>query len=835
MNIYVPAKGNVRARIAVLAEAPSFEEESALEPLVGPSGKFFNRLLAELGISRSELWLTNVCKYMVPPNPKPPLRQIPFWVRASSVGIDRDSCINELRVELQQINPNIILALGGTALEVLTGKTPIRDFRGSILSSFLGIKTIGTYHPAHILHSEKEVKGYWNRQVMLFDIKRAKDESLSRELNLPYRNLQIAKNSYQFYDFTQRYKSSTNPAIDIEAINCIPACVGISFTPSEGITVPLWNVKGISELPDSDIANNWKLLSEFLARHAVIGANFGYDRDKIKRLGFIVKSLRSDTMLKAFCINPELPKSLAFNTSLYTREPFYKNEGMYEGSTNDLFIGCARDACCTKEVDIAQDADIDEMGLRDYYENFILPLHSVYHYRDDNTAIEQVGFSTDESIRRALLRKYIQWDERVRYDLFKIAGEYINTGSPKQVSALLYDKWKLPVGEGTGEEVLTSILNSPQVKNPLYKTGMELILEDRRVKKTINSYLYSPADYDGRMRTSYFLCLETGRSATQQQEPPIRPITEFSGIEDGKKVKKSAARGMAFQTITKHGDIGADIRTMLVADNGYVFLQADSSQAEARVIFLLAEDYQALKDIDIHDYHALTASWFFGGKEDDYSKKVLGYESPIRFAGKTLRHAGHLGASKRRASIEVNTQARKFKIDYRISEAEAGRALEIFHKKQPKIKQVFQNGVIKALEKNRRLVAPVPNGIRAGTGGTRIFFERWGDELFRQAFSYLPQRTVSENTKRSALEIRGNPDRNKAGRAEWILILCESHDSLLCMVPIEREQEAAMILKEELERPIDFSNCSLPRGELIIPCEIERGVNYRDLSKFKFL
>jgi hypothetical protein len=317
--------------------------------------------------------------------------------------------------------------------------------------------------------------------------------------------------------------------------------------------------------------------------------------------------------------------------------------------------------------------------------------------------------------------------------------------------------------------------------------------------------------------------LETGRSATSQQEPPIRPNVVY---KDG-SVKKKQARGMAFQTITKHGDIGPDVRTMLVADDGHVFLQADSSQAEARVIFLLAEDYDALRLIDTCDFHALTASWFVGGTEDDWSKKKLGYEHPNRFLGKTLRHAGHLGASGRRASIETNTQARKYKTDVNITEAFAKKALETFHKKQPKIKGIFQASVVHCLEKNRRLIAPVPVEIDAPLGGTRIFYERWGEDLFRQAYSYLPQRIVSENTKAAAMRIRT--------RAPWILLLCESHDALLAQVPLEREVEAAMILKEEFEKPIDFSACSIERGKLIIPCEVERGFNYHDLSKFKFI
>jgi len=125
------------------------------------------------------------------------------------------------------------------------------------------------------------------------------------------------------------------------------------------------------------------------------------------------------------------------------------------------------------------------------------------------------------------------------------------------------------------------------------------------------------------MKTTYYLCLETGRTATGQLEPPIRPMIDV--LDENNKRKKKAI-GTAFQTITKHGDIGQDIRSMYVPDKGHVFLQADSAQAEARVVFLLANDEQALRDIDEHDYHALTASWFFGGTEDDYSKRKLGYE-----------------------------------------------------------------------------------------------------------------------------------------------------------------------------------------------------------------
>jgi len=845
MADYIPGYGPLGAKLAIVGESPSYEEINQGKGFVGPSGKELTRLCKDAGFNRDNCWVTNVVKEFVQPSSKD--KKIPFGVRCAQQKIDIMKHVNELRQEISDIKPNCILALGGTALWAITGKQKrsrtksvrdenddednpkwkpaIQSFRGSILWG-MGTKCVSTFHPAHLLHQEEGIKGYWNRQVMIFDMRRAWMQAQFPELNLPKRNLYIARNSYQILDFFDRHKNMTRPAVDIEAINCFPACIGTAFTPHEGICVPLWNLpnKGIEYIHDSEMPVVWKILAEKLYRDDIVGQNFGYDRDKIKRLGFVIKRLASDTMLKAFAISPEMPKNLAFNTSIYTEEPYYKDEGMYEGPIEDLFIGCARDACVTKEVDLAMDDDLDRLGLRPYYENFLMELSPLYSWIENN------GLYTNEARREELLEKYVRWSEELNYQLFRIAGIPINVNSPKQVTIFLYEAMKIPYRKGTGEEVLTQILNNVRL-NADQTRAIEIVLEKRRVDKTINNYILSPTDYDGRTRTSYFLCLETGRSSTNQQEPPVRPWQEVKDYKNNKK--KEVAIGTAFQTMTKHGDIGEDVRSQYEADEGEIFIQVDSSQAEARVVALLAEDYETLEMYDKVDAHALTASWFFGGTESSYSKKVLGHECPQRFAGKTLRHAGNLGASKRRAAIELNTQARKYKVknpdgsNYTISEKFAENALTIFHMKTPKVQKVFHTEVIKCLDKNRTLIAPVPHGIDAPLGGTRLFFERWNEELFRQAFAYLPQRTVSENTKSAALRIRK--------RAPWIKILIESHDSLLCSVPISKCREAAIILKEEMERPIDFAKCSIPRGRLIIPADIETGYNYQKLSKFKWL
>lgn len=818
MNIYVPAKGNAFGRIAIVGEAPSYEEEQALEPFVGNAGRELNKWLSDVGINRYECWVTNICKFMVPPNARVG-RQIPFKNRAKSVDIDIDQQIDELRIELLQLpNLNLIIALGGTALWALTGKDKISDYRGSILTAF-GKKLIATYHPAHILRSEGDVTGYWQKQVAIADLKRAAEQQWFPELKLPSRGLAICKSSAQLMDFIKRNDKYDKPAVDIEAHpngSGIPICIGFAFTPSEGITVPLWNVDGISSIPTSDLVQCWYLAAKLLAENDIVGQNFKYDQDKIRRLGFIIKKLASDTMLKAFAINPELPKNLAFNTSIYTLEPFYKNEGMYDGTLDDLLIGCARDSCVTKEIDLAMDPDIDKLGMRKYYENFIMLLHELY------LGIETDGLLVDEVRRLELITKYVKWSEKLSYERFKLAGnKVVNPQSWKQVREFIYEYLNCPNRQGTGEEVLTSLYN--QVKKPIQKEGITNVLESRRVEKTIGNYLMALPDYDGRMKSTYYLCLETGRTSTGLLEPPIRPEYRYKD-EETKKIKKKCI-GTAFQTLTKHGDIGQDIRSMYVADPGYCFIQIDSAQAETRVVFLLAEDYDALDAIDTCDFHARTASWFVGGTEADWSKKVLGYEHPNRFLGKTLRHAGHLGAKARRAATEVNTQARKYRIDVQIKESDAEIALSIFHRMQPKIKSNFHNGVIEALGHRHQLRAAIPYGIDADNAPIRTFFERWSDELFRQAFSYIPQRAVTDNTKAAALRIKKE--------IQDARIVVESHDALTLLVPINDTRYYVPVLKEEMERPIDFSKCSLPRKALIIPAEVEIADNYQEFRRYK--
>ena len=809
--------GNPNAKILILGESPALGEKDCLS-----SNKELTAMLREAGISEANVWKTCVSKNYVPASPKKG-KKIPFVIRAKQYNVDIERHLKHLHEEIKSINPNLILALGNTALWATTGLTGIGDYRGSILN-YGKYKVVASYDPSGLSwQGQGEFTGYWNKHVILHDFMRANAQSTFPEIRRPYRNLHIATSSLQLQDFWNRNRGNTRPAVDIEARgSCLPFCIGISFNPNEGICMPFWNqgeIVNIAKISDQDIVQMWLILSEILSNNDVVGQNFKYDHDKIRRLGFEIRSLASDTMFKGFAISPEFPKGLGFLTSIHTEEPFYKNEGMYEGSVSDLLLGCARDACVTKEIDLVTESDLREANQYDFYYNFIMQFHQFY------LDMESEGFRVDPEKREKLYRKYIKWSEELSYELFHLNGAYINTASPKQVSVLLYENFKIPHRGGTGEEEITAILNSQGLKlSDSQRRTCEIILEKRRVDKTIGTYLEAMPDFDEKMKSTFFPCLDTGRSSSGQQDPPIRPMVTVLDL-NGKKKKK--VLGTAFQTMTKHGDIGQDVRGQYIPEPGYVFLQADSAQAEARVVFLLADDEEALYAIDHHDYHALTASWFFGGTEENYSKKHLGYESPIRFVGKTLRHAGHLGATKSRAAKTVNTDARKFKIKIQVDEKFCGQALKIFHDKQPKIRSVFHRGVEDSLRRDSRyLTAGLPFGVASKVGGRRQFLDRWSDELLRAALSYIPQRSISDNTKAAGLRI-------KKREPKLARLILECHDSLLFMIPEKEVNYFGPLVKEEMERPIIFENCSFKRRDLIIPCELEIGYDYENLEKLR--
>ena len=108
-------------------------------------------------------------------------------------------------------------------------------------------------------------------------------------------------------------------------------------------------------------------------------------------------------------------------------------------------------------------------------------------------------------------------------------------------------------------------------------------------------------------------------------------------------------------------------------------------------------------------------------------------------------------------------------------------------------------------------------------GRRREFLDRWGEDLWKEAYAYLPQLTVADHVKKAMLRIKE--------RIPHVRFAGESHDAFLAKIP-EAELDAQLkIFREEMECPIDFRHCTMFRGILVIPCEAEIGKNYKDYDK----
>lgn len=795
---YVPGTGSPVAKLMVVGEAPGADEESKGEPFVGMTGKEVQKLLQFAGLSWSEVYRSNVVKHRPPGNNLKNLIQYNKTI---------EDYYPQLYEEIKTIKPNAILALGGTALQALTGKSGITKHRGSILPcSFSGAKpkVIAAFHPSAYL-SERGGEGsvpYSARTYTLLDFKKAIKESYTSDFNLPVRSLNVCRSSNQLYHYFRQNQDKTRLSIDIEVIKSLPICIGMAFSKSNALSVPLFNVMDMEKnpIPDAELVEVWKILARELEdpRLQIIGQNFKFDHEKIRNtIGIRLKNIWFDTMIACHVLHPELPKSLEWSVSVYTDEPYYKDEyrefNPKKDKIDQVFLYNAKDAAVTYEVMEATLAEMEELGLTDVFFNLQMPMHEIYR------KMEADGFYLDKDMQAFLIEKYAKLEKEANAFLVDKLGGPINVhsnGSAGQVMKALM-KMGFPLRSSVDEDSL-SALYANHAKTEEQKNFINAILYERRYHRTAQVAASLP-DYDGRMKSSYNMVgTETGRTATRLMKPPVRP----------EKI------GLSFHNLTKHGDIGEDLRKMLKPDPGWELLNADLSQAEPRIVANLSEDFELLGKFGVTDIHKETAGWFFGLSND--AAQALDKEDPKRFIGKVGRNGGNYDMGKKRLALTINTDAKKYHIDVQVSEYQAGKILDIFHGKSPKIRNVFHRGIREAIDQNNRIII-CPSGAR------RQFLGRPGDELYKEGYAYIPQRTVGDKIKKVMQRCS----------KEGIRLIVEAHDAIVAMIRPNDRKAAAEIIRDEGEKPISFELCSLKRPDLIIPMEFEVGDNYKELVRYR--
>lgn len=319
-DLYVPGTGNPNARLMVVGEAPGRHEVLLKIPFSGPSGAILDEALRTANIDPNEIYKTNACKI------RPPDNDIKKLIL---LGHKLEDFEDQLWDEVNCINPNCILAVGDTALQVLTGYKGIKNYRGSILESRrTNHKVVATLHPASLLHGSNDSGGLSSWKELAYikkDIQRAVYQSTFPQINLPQRTLWFAKNSYEVSKFLDRHQSCEYVTLDVETYKTYAQCIGLAFNRSEACSIPLfWD-----EIALHDRAFIWRLLAEFLqdTRIKIIAHNAKFDEKRCRQIGLKWHDCYFDTGIAWHLLYPEFPKKLQFLTSVITEEPYYKDEG----------------------------------------------------------------------------------------------------------------------------------------------------------------------------------------------------------------------------------------------------------------------------------------------------------------------------------------------------------------------------------------------------------------------------------------------------------------------------------------------------------------------------
>jgi DNA polymerase len=142
----VPGEGPARAKIMLVGEQPGNDEDLAGRPFVGPAGQVLDRALAEAGLDRAAIFVTNAVKHFkFEPRGKRRLHK-----RPDAYEIER--CRRWLERERAILKPALTVALGATAARSLFGRpVTIAKMRGTIVAGADGTRLLVTIHPSYLL------------------------------------------------------------------------------------------------------------------------------------------------------------------------------------------------------------------------------------------------------------------------------------------------------------------------------------------------------------------------------------------------------------------------------------------------------------------------------------------------------------------------------------------------------------------------------------------------------------------------------------------------------------------------------------------------------------
>ena len=786
MTTIVKSEGSLDAPICLVGEAPGRSEEDLGRPFVGVSGKLLTTKMAFEGILRSDCYITNVVKE------RPPNNDITSFVDLKTRNVKTSQEFENYKIalheELKQVKANVIVAVGEVALYALLGLRGITKWRGSILN-YNGRKVIPIIHPSSALRE------YLYEGLIQIDLSKIKKQSAFPEIVLPQRFIKTKPTFEETCTYLQEILDSKEPnqqiGFDIEVYNKEIGCLAVAKTATDIICIPFMSNGHNYFDPDQEVII-WDLLAEILetrADIAKVGQNLSFDATFIlRKMNIHMRNLR-DTMIAHAILAPDHKKDLGFLTSIYTDEPYYKDDGKiwfkYGGSEESFWRYNALDAAVCLEILPKVEEHIKQLGNQEIYEQQTRLIQPLLFFGDRGIQVLKDKLkerSTEIDAQIAEIR------ERLRPTMGDVAD---NLDSPKALATFFYITLghKPYVDRKTGN-VTTDVTAITRLIRKGIKEAYD-VGKYRKLSKEKNTYVEMDLDDDNRIRAAW------------------NPVgTKQGRVSSGKTIFKT---GMNMQNLPH------SFLKYLIVDPGYLGFEIDLSQAENRVVAYIAPDQNMIRAFENKiDLHGQTASWIFQEHidkiiqedQDDVHCDIGTGEFTKRFWGKKANHG-----------FNYDFGYRAFALLYELSEKDSKRIHEIYHIAYPGVHN-YHRWVKDKLSKDRILINCL--------GRKRLFLDRWGDDLFKEAYSFIPQSTVADKmNKDGLLEITENPD-----IYERVEMLKQVHDSIKFQIPLDAGiSKIAFYIDsvvKKLEEDLSFDNRTFS-----IPADTKVGTNFGKMTKVK--
>lgn len=769
----VMGSGPIDAKIVMVGEAPGRDEELQGKPFVGTSGELLTNIMHQVGIAREEVYITNVVKE------RPPGNDISHFIKFDKGRVLKTPKYDEyeklLYEELAQTNANVYIAIGGVSMYALTRLTKIMKRRGSILIGEFGQggqKIIPIIHPAAAL------RNYILTHFIRFDLRRAREESAYPDIRLPHRILRIEPTFIEAIAYIQAANELPRIGYDIEVFNDEISCLSIAHSPYDCMSIPfVWDGRDYFTVDQE--AEIWRNLATLLENPDVekTGHHITFDFTfTFLKYGIIFRNIQC-TMVKCKICYPDFPKGLDFVTSIFTKEPYYKDDGKrwfkMGGSYRDFAIYNAKDSAVDIEVLPALDAEVQVQGNEATVERQTSIIPSLVY-------MQAKGIKADVAGMKKMIAEYDFRINELQEELNKLCGYEINPSSSPQLQNYFYIKKGIKpyVSRSTG-----NISVDAMALKRLSKRGFKeakVILEMRHLLKIKGTYFEMDLDTDDRIRCSF---------------DPV-------GTDNGRlsSSKTILGKGGNMQNLPP------EMLRFLLADEGCFLYNIDLGQAENRLVAYISPEPNMIaafeKGIDIHKQ---TAGLIFNKEPKDISDElgsstIGGGVYSERFWGKKSNH-----------SLNYDLGYRAFALVCEIQDHEAKYIVKRYHSVYPGVRQ-YHAWIRAQLGKNRTITNCF--------GRKRLFTNRWGDELFKEAYAFIPQSTVADIiNERGLAYVMDNPQFKGAE------ILNQVHDSLVVQisyvdVPVWRHAEMLKLLVDSLQKPITFRGLTFS-----IPADTNVGIS----------